>query len=369
MEYIKSYEFFNKEKNTFEILLEDKSNFNIIFNTMYNYHLSINEKMIIENEYGLITEEFDISFSKLADKAKRGVLKVQTAAQKIIVDLAAKAKDVLDWAKQLAKTIGDYAKTQFTKLLEGCKNKVLAEAPFIDILLKFINAKHDKFLKQYITKINNLVKYIIGGQMFTDLFNKLSKLFSSILQGGNNEGLYNMENDFLFESDGEEKKSFLERIGEKLKTYPPFSWIPKLDEFVTKGITYVGGLVDKFFGWLQSDNISEAIDLTRGKREFGESYFGKGIMFLFQILELFIIYKIKGKIDSTLGITDFVNSVKDSSILDVWNAIGINPKELIKSSISQIPYIGQIQTLIDYISTGLGVYLAIKPTFDKLGIL
>ena len=279
---------------------------------------------MIENNYGLITESW---FSDLVDKGKRGALKVASDAGEVLVNLAKKAKDILDFAKQLANKIGEYIKSQFTKLKDRIKNHVKDEAGLSSILLEFLGGMNRIELRSRVSGVMDLIKYILSGQIITDTIDRLSETFSKVLNLGTNEGLTYLEDEFLFESEeNEEKKSFLQRLGEKVMSFPPFSWIPKIEELLKKGISFLGKLVDRFLYWL-----------TTGKDDYPMlgSKFERGITFIFQILELYVNYKIVGKIEKfkemlkkTSGLEEFSNEMKDKSPSEVWKTCGINPDEI-----------------------------------------
>lgn len=353
------------------IIAEDRENFTLIFNSLYNNHLTLNEKMLIENEYVLITENW---FGDLVDKSKRGVLKVASDAGNVLVDLAKKAKEVLDFAKMLASKIGEYVKSQFNSLLDKVKNYAMKDSGFIQPLLDFIEKKKQTKLKQYINQIGKLINYITSGKLITDIVSKLSGLFSKVLNMGTNEGLYYLENDFLFE-ENEEKKSFLQRLGDKIKSYPPFTWIPKIEELMKKGISFVSDIIDRFFSWLQGKefggSVQEKYDASYVKSDFSAA-FG----FLFQILELYIYYKVLGSIekykamlDKSTGITELSNSLKDKTLDQIWDTIGLNGEEVVskvKDAMKKIPYVGSILGVLDSLVIAIGAYLAIKPSIEKI---
>jgi hypothetical protein len=368
MKYLKTYENFNWNFPT--VNDEDRKNFYLIFNSLYESHLSLNEKLLIESNYGLINESW---FSDLVDKGKRGVLKVASDAGEVLVNLAKKAKDILDFAKQLANQIGEYVKGQFNGLKDKVKNNATQDAGFASVILEFLEKKKPVKLKNYINNTKSLIQYITSGKMITDLVNRLSQTFSKVLNLGTNEGLYYLENEFLFESDeNEEKKSFLQRLGEKIMSFPPFSWIPRIEDIMKKGISYVGQMIDKFFGWLE-EKTNEAIDL---KKSFSSSKFGNAFNFLFQILELYVHYKVIGKIEKfkeilkkASGLEELTNQIKDKSLSEVWTTCGLNPDEItnnFKSAIKKIPYVGDILSVIDSLVTAVGIYLAVEPTLKKL---
>lgn len=358
MKYIKKFEKFVSYQE------DDRRNFMIIFNSLYNSHLSINEKMLVESEFGLINESW---FSDLVDKAKDGVLKVKNSAQEILTDLAKKAKDILDFAKQLADKIGNYVKEQFSTLKDRVKNYAMKDSGFANIILEFLEKKKDSKLKNYLSMTTELIKYILSGKMITDLIDRLSECFSKLLNLGTNEGIQNIEYEFLRESEeeGEQKKTFLQRLGEKLMSLPPFSWIPKIEEMMKKGITAIGKLVDRFFAWI-----------TTGKDAIVGSKFSKSFIFLFQILELYVHYKVVGKIQEykdklmkTTGLEEFSNQIKDQSMDELWTTVGINGDEVVssvKKSVMKIPYVGRILSILDTLVLSVGIYLAIEPTLKKM---
>lgn len=359
MKHLKSYREFALDFPIIES--KDLCNFNLIFNSLYDHHLSVNEKILIEENFGLINESW---FSDLVDKGKRGVLAVKTAAGEVLVDMAKKAKDVLDFAKQLANKIGEYVKGQFSSLSDKVKSYAMRDSGFAESLIQFIERKKKVKLKTYIIVITEILKYIISGQMITDLITRLSECFSKVLNLGTNEGIYNMDSEFLFEAEEtEEKKSFLQRLGEKIMNFPPFSWIPKIEEMMKKGISSLFKLIDKFFGWL-----------TTG-RDVG-SKFEKGFYFLFQILELYVYYKVIGKIEKfkeflnkASGLEELTDQLKDKTLDQVWDTVGFNGEEVVnnvKNAIKKIPYVGDILSVLDSLVVAVGTYLAVEPAIKKV---
>ena len=362
MNRIKTYNQFHFDFSIIES--KDRENFNLIFTSLYNHHLSINEKMVIESDFGLITESW---FSDLADKGKKGVLAVKSKAGELLVDLAKKAKDVLDFAKQLASKIGEYVKGQFSNLSDKVKNYAMKDGEFSTILLDFVNKKKQVKLKSVIDATSNLLKYIVSGQMISDLITRLSECFSKVLNLGTNEGLYIIDNYFLFEAEEqEEKKSFLQRLGEKIMTFPPFSWIPKIEDMMKKGISALSNIVDKFFCWLTTGKES----LMIGSR------FTKSFNFLFNILELYVYYKVVGKIEKfkeflnkASGFEELANQIQDKTLDQVWDTMGINGEEIVsnvKNTIKKIPYVGDILSILDSLVIAIGTYLAIEPAIKKI---
>ena len=375
-----------KNFNSF-LLVEkaDRRNFNIILTSLYRNHLSINEQMLIKEEYGMINESW---FSDLADKAGREVLKVTTAEGQILVDLAKKAKEVLDFAKQLAFKISDYLKKTFPNFTSKIKNKVLSDNDFIKSLTEFLDKKDPTSLKRGLQSVVTLVKYITSGNFYIKLTERITDSFSKILSFDRNEGV-----NYIFEQENnEEKKSFLEKLGEMIMKLPPFSWIPKIEELLKKGIFFVAKLVDRFFLWIQYGEeikLNEDIDLTRTKKNYGsfKRGYGRGIYFLFQILEIYVFYKINGKVGWAKKLLDpskqfskddgdnmsdtevWSNEIKNKKMEDIWNYVGLNPADVIsntKNIIKSIPFIGDFITIIDMLFVGIGIYLALEPTLKKL---
>lgn len=365
MRYLKTYENFSDINILEGIDNNDISNFTMIFNSLYENHLTINEKILIDSNYGMINESW---FSDLADKGKRGVLAVKSKAGELLVDLAKKAKDVLDFAKSLAGQIGNYVKTQFLSMEQKIKEHALKDSGFIEPLIEFIQKKKLIKLKTYITVTSELLKYIVSGQIITDLVTRLSEIFSNVLNLGTNEGLIYLDDNFLLENNvEEEKKSFLQRLGEKIMTYPPFNWIPKIEDLMKQGISKLSQLMDKFFCWL-----------TTGKSDT-MSKFTKSFYFIFQILELYIFYKVLGSVDKfkeyiskATGLDELTNSIKDKSMDEVWNTAGFNGDDIvkgIKSAVMKIPYVGSILNVLDTLVISVGIYMVVKPTLDELKIV
>ncbi len=372
MKHLKTFESFSYNSIFESIQIQDRKNYILIFNSLYNSHLNINEKNIINSNYGMINESW---FGDLVDKGKRKVLKVATEAGNMLADLAQKAKDVLDFSKMLANKIGEYVKGQFNTLLDKVKNYALKDTGFVQPLIEFIEKKKQTKLKQSVGQIGKLITYITSGKFITDIINKLTGIFSKVLNMGTNEGLSYLENEFLLEDNGEDKKPFLQRLGEKIMSFPPFSWIPKIHDLLKKGISFIADLVDRFFSWVQGKefggSVQEKYDGSYVKSDFSSS-FG----FLFQILELYIYYKTIGKIeeykkklDKAVGFSELTDSIKDKSMDQVWSTIGINGAEIANNIISaakKIPYVGTILSILDMLVIALGSYLAIEPTIKKI---
>lgn len=378
MKHLKTFESFSQFKfdNIFEsIQIQDRENYILIFNSLYNNHLTINEKIIIESQYGLINE--NTFWGDLVDKGKRKVLKVATEAGNMLVDLAQKAKDVLDFGKMLANKIGEYVKSQFNTLLDKVKNYALKDTGFVQPLIEFIEKKKQTKLKQSVGQIGKLITYIISGKFITDIINKLTGIFSKVLNMGTNEGLFYLENEFLLEDNGEDEKSFLQRLGEKIMSFPPFSWIPKIHDLLKKGISFIADLVDRFFSWVQGKEFGGSVQ-EKYDGSYVRSDFSASFGFLFQILELYIYYKTIGKIeeykkklDKAVGFSELTDSIKDKSMDQVWSTIGINGGEIASGIINaakKVPYVGTILSILDMLVIALGSYLAIEPTIKKITV-
>lgn len=362
MKYLKLYEDFNSKMP--EVEQKDVQNFLLIFNSLYENHLTINEKKKIEERYGMINESW---FSDLVDKGKKGVLKVASAAGEVLVDLAKKAKDILDFAKQLATMIGNYVKGQFNSLNDKIKNYAMKDAGFATVFIEFLEKKKTNKLKTYISGIGSFGNYVISGQMIGDIITRLSEVFSKVLNLGTNEGIRYLEDEFLLEAEETgEKKSFLQRLGEKVMSFPPFSWIPKIEELMKKGIAALGKIVDRFICWLTTGDADNILG----------SKFVKSINFLFQILELYIHFKVIGKLEEfkemlmkSSGIEEITSQLQDKSMDEIWKSVGINSEEVVnnvKDAIKKIPYVGDILSVLDVIVMSMGVYFAVEPTLKRL---
>jgi len=242
----------------------------------------------------------------------------------------------------------------------------MKDADFGSVILDFLEKKKSTKLKTYVLDISGLLKYIISGQMITDLVTRLSEVFSKVLNLGTNEGMSYLQDEFLFEAEEtEEKKSFLQRLGEKVMSFPPFSWIPKIEDLMRKGISAVGKIIDRFFSWI-----------TTGKDSILGSKFVKGINFIFQVLELFIHYKIAGKIDKfkellskASGLEELTNQLKDTTMTEIWSKCGISPDEItnkVKEAIKKIPYVGDVLSILDSLVMSIGIYLSVEPILKKI---
>jgi hypothetical protein len=389
MKYIKTFESFSQFDIFESISIQDRGNYILIFDSLYNNHLTINEKLMIENQYGIINESW---FDELVDKGKRKVLKVFSDAGNLLVDLAQKAKDVLDFAKQLATRITDYLKSSFPNITEKIKSKVLSNNEFLKSLTEFLDKKNSNSLKRGLKSLVDLSKYILGGRFFEQMVTRISECFSKVLNSGTNEGMCYLEIEFLNENtDDVEKKSFLQKLGEAIMKMPPFSWIPRMEELIKKGISWVAKLIDRFFRWIQYGDaikMNEVINLSRPEKVYGsfkKGLYGRGIYYIFQILELYVFYEINGRVGflkkvlsfnkvekddgDFMGVGAWSNEVKDKAMEVVFKYVGMNPLDAIskaKNAVKSIPYVGDFITILDMLFVGLGVYLAVEPTIKKL---
>ena len=364
MKHLRTYEGFALGLPS--VSARDRRNFLLIFNSLYESHLTLNERLTIESTFGMVNESW---FSDLVEKGKRKVLKVKSEAGELLVNLATKAKDILDFAKQLAGQIGEYVKKQFEVLKEKIKGYALKSVDFLKVLLEFFEKKKTEKLRNYVSGTADLIQYVASGKLISDIVTRLSEAFSKVFNLGTNEGISHLEDEFLFEADDAgEKKSFLQRLGEKVMSMPPFSWIPKIDELMRKGISFLARVVDKFFGWL-----------TTGKDSILGSRFAKSINFLFQILELYLLYKVSGnieefkkKLEKKSGLEDLnkaIDGEKEQALSYVWQSCGFDPDEIansVKNAVKKIPYIGDILSVLDTLVISVGVYLAVEPTLKRL---
>ena len=404
MKHLKTFETFtdcnygqSKTFSQFDIFesisIQDRDNYILIFDSLYNNHLTINEKMMIENQYGIINESW---FSDLVDMGKRGVLLAKTKAGELLIDLAKKAKDAFDFAKQLATKITDYLKTSFPNITEKIKSKVLSNNEFLKSLTELLDKKDSTSLKRGLKSVVDLSKFILGGGFFEKMLTRISECISKVLNFGTNEGMSYLDIEFLNENtDDVEKKPFLVRLGEAIMKIPPFSWIPKIEELIKKGISWVAKLIDRFFRWVQYGEeikTNEEIDLVRQNSKEYESFkkgtYGRGIYFIFQILELYVFYEINGRIGwmkklinptqkfeinpgDEMGVEAWSNEVKDKAMEVVFKYIGMNPLDIIskaKNVVKSIPYVGDFISILDMLFLSLGVYLALEPTIKKISV-
>lgn len=357
MRRIKTY---NEFSSVFpDVLQEDRSNFEMIFMAIYESHASLEERMLVESSFGLLTE--GNWFLDLVDKGKRGALKVATKAGEVIVDIAKKAKDLLDFAKQIGSQIAAVVKEQFTSLTNVVTGSVMKDNKFVKELIDFLAKKKVVKLRTYIQDTGNLIKYVVGGKIINDLVARLSELFSSILSKGTNEGVAYMEMEYLREADAEgEKKSFLQKLGEKIMTYKPFSWIPKIEDLMKQGVSFIAKIVDRFFTWL-----------TTGKDGPFNS-FSKSFIFLFNVLELYVLYKmypeLKKLLSEVTGLDKLREMTKDKTLGDMWDYVGMSPGEVVsnvKNKMKLVPYVAPWLTVFDTIVMLVGVYKAVEPALTK----
>jgi hypothetical protein len=344
------------------VAAEDRTNFMTILGAMVESHASVDERMMLESCFGPVNESW---FSDLADKGKRGVLKVKSKAGELLVDLAKKAKDLLDFAKQLAGQIGEYVKAQFNGFAGKIKNFVLKDNEFAKEIVEFLKNKKPVKLTTYLKDTGDLLKYILTGQMITDLVTRLSETFSNVLNTGTNEGVGHLEYEFLCEAEEqEEKKSFLQRMGEKVMSFPPFNWIPKIEEMMKKGISGLSKIIDRFFTWLTTGTDGPFNKFT------------KSFIFLFQILEIYVLYKLSGGIKKfkevlgeATGLEELATQLKDKTLDAVWDLTGINGEQVIssvKAAIQKIPYVGTVLSVLESLVIAVATYQAIEPSVKTL---
>ena len=360
MKRLRTYQDFNSPLP--HIAEEDQANFMTILSAMLESHASFEEKSLLESSFGPVNENW---FTDLADKGKRGVLKVKSKAGEMLVDLAKKAKDLLDFAKQLAGQIGQYVKGQFGGMVEKVKNTVLGDNEFISEIGEFLKSKKPARLSSYVKDTGSLLQYILTGKMIADLVTRLSETFSKVLNTGTNEGISHLEYEFLREADEqEEKKSFLQRLGEKVMTFPPFSWLPKIEDLMKQGVQALGKIIDKFFTWL-----------TTGKDGPFNQY-SKSFIFLFQTLELYVMYKLAGTIGkfkdilkNATNIEELTKSNTDKSLDAMWDAIGINGEQVVsnvKAAVMKIPYVGTVLSVLESLVIAVATYQAVEPIIKPL---
>jgi hypothetical protein len=380
--------------------LKDRRNFRIIFDSLYLHHLSLNERYLIENELEIINEEIlglfkkkkkeneeegeekESLFSKLYDKAKRGALKISSAAEGILNTVVQKAKDLLDFGKKIAFIIGDYIKEN---LLSKIKSYALKEFPFAEVLVDFLDK--EKQLKAKTLQTISFVKFL-GVDFIPNLTNRLTSLFSKVLKTGTNEGFQYLENDFLLENNEDgDKKSFLQRLISKVMSYPPFTWINELGNIVEKGINFIAQKIIDFFSWLQGKDIkSEKGEVVLKKTAMDGKYevteYVKSISFLLQILKLYSLHKtkeftknldqVKDKSDKITNLyKDGLEEIGAKKVLNVLTLSDLEPEKIMiaaKNASKYVPFVGPLIEILDILVKSVGLFLAIEPIMKKVGV-
>lgn len=377
---MKSYNKFilstNETYQIFEsIQIEDRNNFLNIFNSIYEYHLTDFEKTLIDNYNFRLNESW---FSDLKDKAEKGVLKIKSKSGELLTSLAQKAKDILDFVKQLATQIKDAVSNMFNDSLKTIKSKIIPKPELLTLITEYMNKKGD-ILKKWLEGAGTLIKFVFT-ELPVKLFNKLINFFKGVFNKGTNEGFDYFCNEFLNEENdnGAEKKSFLQKLGDKIGSLPPFSWIPKIEEMIKYGLYSIRGFIEKFFVWLDKDDIvTETIDLFRER-----SKFTRGLAFLFDILEIYIIYVYNEKIGKKLKelqdaikngeqsiIQKFKDEIKNVALDEIYTKIGISPQDVINKVldvVKKIPYISDILAILNNLALCVGIYQTIQPTLAKI---
>jgi len=360
MKYLESF-------SEFKTIHQDR-NFNLIFESLYEYHLSIEERLILDREFGMINESW---FDELKDKSRRGALKFKTKAGEILSELVKKSKEILDFVNSLSDKISTHLNSICPILTSKFQNYTMRSVGFSDfmkVLTKTLGKiKPEKLLE---TKKNSFefVKYIRDGEMTTNLKTRLTDFFTNVLRKGTNEGLTSLENDFLFENEKSERKSFLQRLSEKIMSFPPFSWLPSFEKIIISKYTKIVELIDGFFYWLDT-----------GTAKLMKSKFTIAITFIFSLLYAYFKYRIikdTFKFSTWLGTeigTIIDNQLPKESINQSLESLGENSGfdfmsilNQVKEGAKNIPYIGDILSVIDTLLIGIGVYLSVKPVLDKI---
>jgi hypothetical protein len=382
-----SHENFQIHKNS------DKKKFMEIFESLYYYHLNTNQRMVIESEFGVINEEFlwgkkkdksenkdndkesdkeESWFSKLYDKASRGVLKLRTEAEKLIDDLVEKTKDVFKFSQNLVNTITSYIKKFIFSKIKGYAFK---DEPFLEHLFEYLDNKKDNVLKRSIKSVFNLLKYL-SGKFFIDFGERLVSLISSTLKKKEVVESLDYSNYLINENENAEgptKKTFLERLIDKIMKNPPFSFIPKIGDLVNKGIDFIMDILDRFFSWVQGKKFGGDVN-EKYTGDYPRSDFVSGISFLLDIGKLYTIFitkKYVGKFDDVKKIDAKIEEYKSKPASSIFQALGFSPADLIKKvkDLSKnIPIAGQIVSILDYLIKAIGVYIAAEPIIKKLNI-
>lgn len=362
---------------------DDRALFTTFMSIIYENYLNVDEINEIKRRT-LITESI---WGDLYDKAKRNVLKVVNKAHDIFTEMAEKAGKLVDFVKKLSESFVGMFTKQLKSTPELIKKSIINKAPvFIKIVSEWLSSKKPKFIKDGVTGAARLYKFIYADFPIR-LANKISSLFTTVFKKeGTNEGLQSLDI-YLITEDREEKKSFLERMKEKILSYPPFSFFPKVTDLANKGLDYIGKILDKFFGWVDSKTEikNEAVNL---ERPYSSSKFGKGIKFLIVIGSLYLMYNLsvvkskkndefKNKILSSTEVDDIASEYKNKTIDYFLDITGIGSiSSFLSSAFSKI-----IDTATDWVditltggatketlktlTTIIGTYLALKPQFDR----
>lgn len=348
----------------------DNSNFIEIFNSIYEYHLTKSERTLL-NEFNYSLNES--WFSDLKDKSERGVLKIRSQAGELLTQVAQKAKDVLNFVKMIATQIKDAVVNMIKNSVNTFKSKIIPQPELLSLISEYMTKKGDN-LKKWLSGAGELIKFVMV-DLPVKLFNKLINFLKGVFSKGSNEGFNYFCNDFLNEGNEVEEKSFLQKLGDKIASFPPFSWIPKMEEMVKYGLYKVKQFIEKFFVWIDKDDaVTEAIDLFRDK-----SKFTRGIAFLFDLLEIYIIYKFNEKIGNKIeafkkslkdgDISQYLEEIKNKPMDEIFQKIGFSPEQIInsvKSIAEKIPYVSDILSILKNLALAIGVYQVIQPTLAKI---
>lgn len=381
---ITKYEQFVNEKiniNENYLLLEslnvnddDKIYFLEIFNSIYEYHLTDFEKSLLEQFDYVLNESW---FDDLKDKATRGVLKAKSEAGELLKSVAAKAKDVLDFVKTIATQIKDAVTEMFKNTVDFVKSKIIPTDDFIELVADYVNKKNDKNLKKYFQSCAELLKFVFV-ELPVKLFNKLVNFFKNIFSQGTNEGFSFFCNDFLNEADESEKKSFLQKLSIKIQSIPPFSWMPDMENIINQGITTLRNFIEKFFVWLDSkeETVTEAIDLTRKIGDTKFSRFSKSLTFIFDIFEIYVIFKINEKTGKIVefqkamkegDISKFKKEIQDTKLENIYKSLNVDSSiKGITKITEKIPYVKHIIVILKNLGIGIGIYNIIGDKIKKI---
>jgi len=351
---------------------DDKLYFVEIFNSIYEFHLTDFEKTLLnEFDYSLNESWFD----DLKDKATKGVLKIKSQAGELLTSVAKKAKDIVDFVKLIATQIRDAVSGLIKNSVSTFKSKIIPKPELLVLITDYMNRKGDN-LKKWVDGAGTILKFVLT-ELPVKLFNKLINFFKNVFSKGTNEGFNYFCNDFLNEGDETEKKSFLQRLGDKIQSLPPFSWIPKMEDMIKQGLYAVEEFIRKFFIWIDKEDeekVTEAVDLLKETDRFV-----RGLRFLFDMLEIYVIYKFNEKIGNKLkefqeamkkgDISTFTHDIKNKTLDEIYGKIGIDPKSVvdkIKGIAQKIPYISDILAILENLALCIGIYQTIQPTLAKI---
>jgi hypothetical protein len=370
-----TFEQFGTEPELPVVAPEDFAHFMAIITAICESHLTPAElRSIGLVSHGMITESW---FSDLKDKAQRGVLKVKSDAGRLLTAVAQKAKDVLEFLKSLAKQIGDAVMGALKSTVTKVKGKLVPKQELIGLYSAYM-ASRGKRLVDDIGGTGRVVAFVfteLPGKIVSALVATLRRVFGE----GRNEGFDHFCDGFLVTEDNsaqEEQKSFLQKLGDRVAALPPFSWLPKVEGLMKQGLGVVRDFFARFLDWVDTpEEYSKKLRLKKNP-------FTKGLRFLFDMLEIYLVYLYNSKVGEKLeaikkslqnadnAVMDkLVAQVKSMSLEKVYQAVGITPADImarVKAIAQKIPYVSSLLSIIEVLGLCLGVYQAVQPLLAKL---